>query len=411
MQPVRTWWRVWAPLLAVVAAAVAGPTVSAQGGGGPPGANLQCTPGSPQVIAQFTNPKQISGTGNLSCPPPGGTPGGPPFGPTGASPTHTEPPTPGTPCHFEYDSANQFAFGAGYLWRDSSPSGRGDAPGWTLNAFQDLGFMVSRGRSAEQLYMDAGTSDFFTPWIFDGHWNAQLQCAAQPGDLGWHTPCRLNGTGTFPACLDQFAHPVFGPAGGAPTSLIGVNLNAFLAGQFTGGVITSLPAAPNPGLTNTLTCFYLSNMTVNGRPEDPQQDVFWERIVASPNAVDDEGRHVFFVFVIHVSYRQTTWDFGDGTTVTIRKGGSSPETPPLQCSPIANQQFEVAHTYHSYSPPGGFHVTVAHQFGVDVSEFWVDSSGANRVDYPDVVPPVTVPALPLPFYAMPIVQEEGVPVG
>jgi len=33
------------------------------------------------------------------------------------------------------------------------------------------------------------------------------------------------------------------------------------------------------------------------------------------------------------------------------------------------------------------------------------------VDYPDVVPPVTVPALPLPFYAMPIVQEEGVPVG
>src|SRR5215470_16045533 len=106
--------RVWAPVLAIAAAIAAAPTASAQGGGGPQGANLQCTPGSPQVIAQFTDPKQISGTGSLSCPPPGTTPGGPPFGPTGASPTPSVSPVANTPCHFAYDSANQFALGLGY---------------------------------------------------------------------------------------------------------------------------------------------------------------------------------------------------------------------------------------------------------------------------------------------------------
>src|SRR5215472_9442947 len=191
--------------------------------GGHNGGNFDCVEGSPQVIAQFQDPKQISGTGTLDCPPPGGTQRQQ-FGPGAAQPTSPPlPPTPNTPCHFDYDSPNQFRLnGAAYEWDDQQPSGQGDAPAWTTTPFQDLAFMLSRGYSAEQLYMNAGTNDYFTPWSYDGHWTQQLRCVARPTDPGWTTPCRLNGTGTFPACLDRFTRLVFGPPDGAPVTLLGV---------------------------------------------------------------------------------------------------------------------------------------------------------------------------------------------
>jgi len=48
---------------------------------------------------------------------------------------------------------------------------------------------------------------------------------------------------------------------------------------------------------------------------------------------------------------------------------------------------------------------------VDVTEDWLDSNGHGHADFRDVVPPVVVPGDPQPFYVMPIVQEEGVPIG
>jgi hypothetical protein len=191
---------------------------------------------------------------------------------------------------------------------------------------------------------------------------------------------------------------------------MGVDLRALLRGQFTGGTIASLPAAPNPGVTNVPVCFYVRGMTVDGQPTDPQQDIRWEQIVEGPDV--GEGRHVYFVFVIDVGHQSTTWDFGDGTIVTIPNGGASPEPVPRQCPNVPAQQFLVAHTYHSYSTGDGFHVTVSHQFGIDVTEYWRDADPhAHRLDFPDAVPPVVVPSAPQPAYVIPVVQEEGVPIG
>ncbi|TMC04485.1 MAG: hypothetical protein E6J41_24725 [Chloroflexi bacterium] len=79
---------------------------------------------------------------------------------------------------------------------------------------------------------------------------------------------------------------------------------------------------------------------------------------------------------------------------------------------MPDQQFLVAHTYHRYSTGDGFHVSVTHQYGIDVTELWRDADpNAHRLDFPNAVPPVAVPSTPLPAYVIPVVQEEGVPVG
>jgi len=77
---------------------------------------------------------------------------------------------------------------------------------------------------------------------------------------------------------------------------------------------------------------------------------------------------------------------------------------------VPGQQFQVAHTYQRYSAGDGFHVTVTHQFGVDVTEMWRDGFGPHRVDFLNAVAPVPVIAQNQP-YLMPVIQEEGVPIG
>jgi len=415
-----------APVLAIAAAVACAPAASALGPNN--GGNFDCTAGSPQVISQFANPQQIiSGTGGLVCPEPGArTPGS--FGPGQGSQSPPVRPVPGTPCHFDYETPVQFRLNGSteqyHTIQPTSdavsgiplPSVNPLAPTFQDNGWQSL-LLMSLGvqSQADRVYAMAGTNDLFWRWVFDGTWTTvgtQVLCVGSGPTHGWNTVCNV----TFLAasdCFDVVPAPVPPVSAGAPVSALNVDLSAFLRGQFSGGTVSSLPNAhPDPGLTNIPTCFYVSGMTVNGRPADPSQDVFWEKVVEGPQ-VEPEGRHVYFVFVIHVSYQQTVWDFGDGTVVTIPRGGSSPETPPGPCGGVTGHQFEVAHTYTRYSTGDGFHVTATHAYGVDVTELWfdADSPPPHKLVFPNVIPPVGVPAVPLPAYVMPVVQEEGVPVG
>jgi len=412
--------RLLAPALAIAALAAYVPPAAALSGGST-GTNFDCAPGSAQVISQFRDPKRITGMGNLQCPPPGSLAPGH-FGPSNFRPAPPPPPVPGTPCHFSFETPVQMRLNGSTVqfltWSPTTDAaGRYTSdpmdPTWQSSGWYNPADAQEFSGNIVGVYDQAGTIDWFYNWLFDGTWTVvggRIRCVGQGLLNGWSAPCPLLKLAATD-CFDPFTPPVPARSGGVPASALGLDLNAFLSGEVFGGVITSLPAQPNPGLTNIPTCFYVSGMTVNGQPANPQQDVFWERIVEGPQ-VEPEGRHVFFVFVIHVSYRATVWDFGDGTRVTIPQGGSSPETRPAACGDIPNQQFVVAHTYHRYSVGDGFHVTVTHQYGVDVTELWRDSApNTHRIDFLDVIPPVDVPALPLPAYVMPVVQEEGVPIG
>jgi hypothetical protein len=276
------------------------------------------------------------------------------------------------------------------------PNNPGFQPSIWTSLFTGFGVTLS-------MYEQAGSTDFFIPTTFTGRWNAQAQCEATQGPgTGWVAPCLTNAV-----CFDGFPPPV--PVVGGGIGAPPIDLNGLVQGRFTGGQISSMPAHPNPGLVNYPTCFYVSGMTINGAAGDPQQDHFWEQIVPGPEIT--EGRHIYYVLLVRVFYQQTVWDFGDGTTVTIPGGGASPVTPPTQCGNVPGQQFLVAHTYTKYSTGGGFQVTVTHQFGVDVTEMWWDAASppAHVLQFPNAVPPVPVVAANQP-YAMPVVQEEGVPV-
>ena len=422
----------FASVLALAAVTAYSPAASATGGSGGGGTNFDCAAGPPSLVTQFQNPTEIvSGTGGITCPTPGAqTPGQ--FGPPGVNSRPPPPPTPGTPCHFDFETPVQFRLNGSTpqllalepTWRNGIYTADPLNPtweSWANEGWIDVAFWGGApgvpppvAMANGTLYQMAGTTDFFYHWTFDGTWakvGSQFKCQPDPASPtgGWNTTCTaLSDLQT--SCFDPFT-PLSPPAStGLPVSGLNVDLNAFLRGQFTGGTITSLPPSPNPGLTNVPVCFYVSGMTVNGQPANPQQDVTWEKIVQGP--LLGEGRHIYFVFVIHVNYQGTTWDFGDGTTVTIGKGGASPEPAPSQCGNVPNQQFLVAHTYNRYSTGDGFHVTATHRYGVDVSEFWRDSDPQpHELDFPNAVPPVDVPSAPLPAYVIPIVQEEGVPIG
>jgi hypothetical protein len=414
--------RVIAPLVALAAVVASAPAASAVGGTNN-GGNFDCTAASPQVVAQFTDPKQISGTSGLSCPAPGAnTPDK--FGPSRGTSSGPTQPVLNTPCHFDFETPVRFRLNGSIEEVDTVqptsdpnsgiplPSVDPSAPTYQDNGWRDLS-LGSGQATADSVFEQAGTTDFFWHWVFDGTWTMvgqQIRCVGSGPTGGWNTVCNLVKLAAT-ACFDPAPPPQPPVSQGAAVGALGVNLSAFLSGQFFGGTVTSMPVKPNPGLTNIPTCFFVSGMTVNNQPADPQQDVFWERIIEGPQ-VEPEGRHVYFVFVIHVSYQGTTWDFGDGPTLLVPKGGSSPEAPPAACGAVADQQLLVAHTYTRYSTGDGFHVTATHHYGVDVTELWRDSSpNPHRLDFPDVIPPVDVPALPLPAYVMQIVQEEGVPIG
>jgi hypothetical protein len=360
------------------------------------------------VIVQHGQLTRVGGGDTLHCPAPVNSQGGS-FGPhdTPGS-ADTSRPTAGSPCHFEYQSPVQLRFGGGYQGNITNPKGD-PPPGWEGPGYQDL--LALPGSNAQQridtFFQNAGTTDYYTPWMFDGKWDANGRCTS-PDHL-WTSPCRISGAGTFPECLAPRPRVVAG--GPVRVAVLGERLDAFVSGRFTGGDISSLPEAPaHPGLANLATCFYVGNMTVDGAPADPNQDSFWEKVVIGPADVD-EGRHIVYVFRIHVSYRQTSWDFGDGSApMVVPKGGQAPAPRACTDHSVPNQQFVASHTYQRYSTGDGFHVTVHHQYGVDVDEYWWDSRGPNHAFIPDAVPPVDVPGAPQPF-AMPIVQEEGIPIG
>ena len=412
--------RLCAPLLAVTALAVSAPPAAALSAGGN-GVDVTCTAGPASVTTAFTNPKQISGGGTLQCPAPGNnSPGG--FGPTGGpTPAGTGPqPVDGTPCRFVYTTPVLLRYpGVGPQFQMMEPANLiapDSTPNFVTDPWRGANFGVSTVNnpfpsnyiSGDEWYYSAGFEDWYTTWTYSGAWKRQpdgrFRCLAL-NTGGWSMRC--SGTSLIVQCFDAVPRTVVA-AGPLPVSALGFDLSAFLKGQVFGGTITSIPDNPRPGLTNTATCFYVNGMTVDGRPADPGQDVFWEQIVPGP-PVDPQARRVYFVFVIHVFYRQTDWDFGDGPPITFPLGSSSldPHCP----APTAGQQFAASHAYRSYSTGDGFHVTVTHHYGVDVSEVWTDTRNRSNRAFPPGIPDLTVPANPQPFFAKPIVQEEGVPVG
>jgi hypothetical protein len=408
--------RLVAPVLALAVTIAGVPPAAAQGPNNP-GATGTCSAADPSVIATYQTPQpvdaQVVARGGIACPSPQNSSPGQ----FGARAYRYTPPVPGTACTFKYE------FPVAFRLAGSIPEAQSEGPpvapqgqkvtvdpnnpqihttGWA--ALNDYG--VSMGD-----YKAAGTMDPFLPFIFNGTWNANGQCEAIQGvagaGSGWVEGCNATNTVIVNAlCKDWFNTPVpvaAGPIGVPP----GIDLNGLVQGRFTGGQISSLPNNPNPGLVNVPTCYYVTGMTVAGGG-NPTQDHFWEQIVPGPEIT--EGRHIYYVILIHVYYQQTVWDFGDGTTVTILQGGTPPETPPSQCGNVPGQQFLVAHTYRQYSTAGQFPVVVTHQFGVDVREMWQDAGGTHEVDFPNAVPPVAIGAQNQP-YVKQVVQEEGVPVG
>jgi hypothetical protein len=392
--------------LLTAAAAMQAPSVSAFQG---QGNNLDCVPSGPSVIVQHGHLTRVGGGDTLHCPAPVNRPGGS-FGPHDTRNVSVPRPAPGTPCHFEYQSPVQLRFGGNYLANLLDPVGD-PPPRWGGVGFDELvsGLPIdSPLPRIEAFFQDAGTTDYYLPWVFDGTWNANGNCT-NPNQQ-WTSPCTFAINGTFPNCLNAQRRVVAGPQ--APVAVLGENLPALVNGRFTGGNVSSLPEAPaHPGLTNLATCFYVSDMTVDGAPADPGQESVWEKVVIGPDDVD-EGRHIVYVFRVHVQYRQTTWDFGDGSpALVVQQGGAGSPPGPCTNHSVPNQQFVAAHTYRKYSTGDGFHVTVSHQYGVDVDEYWWDSAGTHHVSFQDAVPPVDVPGAPQPFFVMPVVQEEGVPIG
>src|SRR5207253_201833 len=98
------------------------------------------------------------------------------------------------------------------------------------------------------------------------------------------------------------------------------------------------------------------------------------------------------------------WDFGDQSSQTDLN------LPP-ECHGPASAPLTVAasHTYHNWSPPGGFQVRVTENFVVDVTEYWADAVGVHG---PVALGTIPVPANPAPQPLSKVIfQEEGVPTG
>jgi hypothetical protein len=393
---------------------------AAAAGGVNTGNSFSCAGDDPSVIATYSSLTRVNvaASGGISCPTPQNqAPGA--FGPPSTQPVNVPLPTSG-PCHLVYDTPITFRLngatpeyhrlapvngsavatpGSPETWDPANPQWT-DTPAWGWIGFSN-DYPITPA-----MYKLAGTSyNYFLHWEFFGTWNAQHQCVAKGGigNQGWVQPCALNIGGVAAGCTDQVPN-VPGAVGPMAIGGIPIDLNGLVRGRFTGGQISSRPDNPNPGLVNVPTCFYVTGATVDGAVADPQQDYYWEQIVQGPDL--GEGRHVYYVLLVHVSYLDTVWDFGDGTTATVGKGGSVADP---RCGNVSGQQLATTHTYVRYSAGDGYHVTVTHHFGIDVSEMWRDGAGAHQINVPNAIPPVAVVPANQP-YAKSIIQEEGVPV-
>jgi hypothetical protein len=404
--------RLCVPLLAAVAlAAYAQPATALSPGGN--GADVTCQQGPASVTTQFTTPTQISGGGSIQCPAPGNnSPGG--FGATGPGPnTSFPPPAIGTQCHIVEQLPVRFAYpGQGPLYQHQTPFNvieKFATNQTSTDPFRGANFSTSNNPgmtyiSGDQWYYSAGFGAWYETWSYDGTWqkepNGTIGCS---GTTGWQSRCA--GRSLFVQCFDFVPQTVAAP-GPAPLPPDLIDLAAFVSGKVFGGNMTAVPNG-RPGVTNLATCFYLNGVTVGGQPANPNQDTFWEQIVTG-GPVDGDGHQIYFVFVIHVFYEKTVWDWGDTTQTPIQGGGTSLDQ---NCpAPAANQPFAASHVYNRYSTGDGFHVTVTHYFGVSATEVWTDTNlQTNRFDFP--TQEVPVPGNPQPFFAKQIVQEEGVPIG
>jgi hypothetical protein len=418
----------------------------APGGPTAPAGNLTCTmsPASPDVniVTTGVTSTRVDANAGLVCygnanhePQPDGmgsrTPGG---GPPTVAPNIKA----GDPCQYGVTLPVRFTIGSpngpsniGWLYARGGPFSDPSFNGLNWNQFSDLALDAGSNAVAQSTWTEAAQgTDFFIPFTFHGFWEpdpkngGQLTCSKPDpnfntfklvggGFPGWTSPCPGPTGWQVPQCLVSVINrPVITPGqaqADIPVTLQGVNLAGLLQGHFNGGQITSTPATPHPGLVNSDTCFFVTNLTADGQPVATDTGV-----VASfaftrmdPNAFDAKGHHVVFTFRIDVNYNGSTWNFGDGVNPPIFQ--SAKGQPCDTAGPAAQVSADYKYTKYSLNQPGGtYQVSVQHHFGIHVTAMWLDtmvhtvdlgSAGVNDV-------PVSSGSENIQ-----IVQEEGVPIG
>jgi hypothetical protein len=232
------------------------------------------------------------------------------------------------------------------------------------------------------------------PWTATGWIDENGNCVPKNGTVFWNQPCAV----PFPSpgisgCVIQVPHlpptlppPTLADLGFDPLTLLGT-----VRGNVRPGTITSSPA--QVGLVNTPTCFYVNGMN-NAQPQ------YFQIVLQANFEPPPYNRGIYYVFRIEISQTATTWNFGDG---------SSDETPPGPFC-VGSGQMATAHRYLRYSglqPNGAFQVTATESYGAHVVEYWYDTQPEAKDLGDGGIPAFNVVAGPV---AMPVIQEEGVPV-
>jgi hypothetical protein len=359
------------------------------GGGGQAG----CPP-SFSIGVGLGDPVPVGGAAQVSCPYVQGAPGKS-YGPTNTVP-HSVTLLPGQDCSQVLDIPTQLVAEHAF---DGSPAVRTFGP-WPPSGAWGPGAQYS----ASPLQLMGAANNLYWQYLLDGTWNG---ASCQPKDpknpwksyswlcngQRWSAPAPV----LFPpSCLIQQSQSVTSPGGLDPNQVSAklVNLRDRFQSFIQPGQISSAPA--QAGLVNYPTCFFVNGMNI------PQQATYVLKLMGPD---DGFGRHIFFVFQITISYQRVQWDFD------TPNGVHDEAALPNQCLGRTGQ-LQTAHTYAGYSDPrpgGVYEVTATQTYGVDVTEFWVDSS--NQLQSRSLgdagVPPINVTLGP---YPQRVIQEEGVPI-
>jgi hypothetical protein len=369
------------------------------------GGSSSCTPGvSTQVTAASTpgQPVRVTTNASVVCPTPE-APGGQIWGPHNPQPQ--QPHVAGTKCTEEVWEPMELSLTPGgqmeVFWIDPSNPGTGsDTPEPQMVS------QIITGVSPQDFWSQAGTdTNFFMPFTLNGQWDSTgFKCVPDPKDPHGSFQQICNVAPIPIGCLRRDG--VGGPGGGPlPIGALqgpGVDLRARMQQRIHPGSIASWPAQPNPALVNVPTCFFLNGADIDG--QDPNVPATFEVVLLGP--ADGEGRQVFYVFRIDVALQGVAWTFEPGPD------GGQTDPPPGACQGVSNAPLQFAHTYHHYSPPGGFGITATETFTLHVTEYWYDSAEKPHpaADLGDL-PPITVNPGPPGGFSKVVVQEEGVPVG
>ena len=388
------------PLVLGVLALLVGMAPGQPGGGGSPG----CVKGNRFSADSTRTPGafiKVRSEIGVTCPTPEAGPSTSSFGPTTAP--RVALPAIGSDCVVRVDEPLQFSLTPGgqflVFWVDPQFNGNGsDTP-----EPQDPSRFLS-GMSAEQFFMQGGSTDFWVPYTLRGKIDASRNCVPKdPNDpiASFTSDCNF-ATAPFPACLVRSDDgPVDGgglPLGAIPGGLAG--LIAQMEQRIVPGHISSMPAQPAPGLVNTGTCFFVDGVNIAG--EDAVQGATFEVAVLGPP--DASRRQIYYVFRLQMHLDGITWNFGDGSTEV------DPQLPePCRGRASTPQTLAFSHTYRRYSDAPGFPVSASESFVIDATEYWVDARATHG---PQNAGRLTATALPggQPFVKT-IVQEEGVPIG